>query len=416
MAEKAVVKEVVKERLWTPSFLILWQGQFFSTLGDSIYSLALGFWVLSITGSTALMGTLMAASTLPGILISPFAGVLVDRYNRKKLLIITDVIRGCSIVLVALAAYMNLIAIWMVFVVAIVLSICGAIFRPGVNSSLPDMVPKSRITNASSALSMVLAGSTMIGNAAGGYLFQILGAPILFFLNGISYLVSGFSIGFIRIPKVERKNKQHFLRELRDGLLFVWNLKGLRFITIINAILNFFFNVAFVLLLPLFQKTSYLGASYYGIVMACFMCGAMAGFLFLSILKIPPHRKFIIFIISSIIMNVCLIFFPYQSDVIIMSLLAFVAGIFNSAVNALLMSSVQIATPQEMRGKVLAFVGMVTQGLAPFAMALGGVLGDFLPLKTIISTSFLIIFVLITPFLFNKSLKKFINSNSTLTP
>lgn len=409
-----VENELMKEKVWTPSFFILWQSQFVSTLGDSIYSIALGFWVLSVTGSTALMGALMTASTLPGIILSPFAGVLVDRYNRKMLLIAMDVIRGCSVVLVAILAYMNLISIWLVFVVAIILSMCGAIFRPGVNSSVPDMVPKSRVTNANSALSMVLAGSNMIGNAAGGYLFQSFGVPILFLFNGISYLFSGLSIGFIKIPKIEQRQEKHFLRELMDGLSFVWNIMGLRFITIIAAILNFFFNIAFVLLLPLFQKTSYLGASHYGIVMASFMCGAMTGFILLSILKIPAHRKFSIFIISNIMMNVCLIFFPYQSHVLVMSLLALTGGLFNSAVNVILMSSIQIRTPKEMIGKVLAFFSMVTQGLTPIATAVGGVLGGILPLRSIISISFLIIFLFITPFTFNKSLKKFINSDTTI--
>lgn len=71
------------KKLWNKDFLILWQGQLVSTAGDAVYSIALGFWVLAVTGSTAMMGTLMAASTLPGVLISPFAGVLIDRAHKK---------------------------------------------------------------------------------------------------------------------------------------------------------------------------------------------------------------------------------------------------------------------------------------------------------------------------------------------
>ena len=99
------LKDNPKEKLWTLSFLILWQGQFVSTLGDAVYSIALGFWVLSATGSTALMGLLMAASTLPGVLVSPFAGVLIDRSNKKLLFILMDILRGISIIFLAAAAY-----------------------------------------------------------------------------------------------------------------------------------------------------------------------------------------------------------------------------------------------------------------------------------------------------------------------
>ena len=402
-------KDPRNEKIWTSSFLILWQGQLVSTLGDSMYSIALGFWVLAVTGSTALMGTLMAASTLPGVLVSPFAGVLVDKNNRKNLLILMDFIRGISITLIAFAAYKGFIAIWMVFAAGIMLSICGAIFRPGVNSSIPDLVPTSKITNANSIFAMVTTGSNMLGNAAGGFLFQMLGAPFMFLFNGLSYLFSGCSIFFVNIPRIEKKSEQLFINDLKDGFSFVWKLKGLRNVIIIAAFINFFFFTAFILLLPLFQRTPDLGSGKYGVAMACFMGGAMAGFLLISMIKIPPFGKFYIFIISNAISNICLIIFANQHMFAIMALMAFVGGVFNSIVNVLIISSVQIATPQEMRGKVLALMSMVTQGLTPFAMALGGVLGGFIPIRTIMTVSFIVMLVVITPFTFNKTLKRFIN-------
>jgi DHA3 family macrolide efflux protein-like MFS transporter len=81
-------------KLWTLNFFLLWQGQLVSALGDVVYEIALGFWVLAVTGSTGLMGILMAASVLPRIVISPFAGVLVDRCNRRNMLVLMDLIRG----------------------------------------------------------------------------------------------------------------------------------------------------------------------------------------------------------------------------------------------------------------------------------------------------------------------------------
>jgi len=402
-------KIVQNEKFWTPSFLILWQGQLVSTLGDAVYSIALGFWVLAVTGSTALMGTLMAASTLPGVLVSPFAGVLVDRSNRKKLLILMDFIRGICITIIATVAYKGFIAIWMVFVAGIILSICGTIFRPAVNSSIPDLVPKSKLTNANSVFSIATTGSSLLGNVAGGFLFQMLGAPFMFLINGLSYLFSGCSIFFVSIPRIEKKSEQHFLNDLKDGFSFIWGLKGLRNIILIAAFFNFFFYTAFILLLPLFQKTPDLGSGKYGVAMACFMGGAMAGFLLISVIKIHPSRRFHIFIISNAITNTCLIIFANQHTFAIMVILAFVGGLFNSIVSVFILSSIQIATPQEMRGKVLSFTSMLTQGLTPFAMALGGILGSFIPIRNIMSACFIITLLITAPFTFNKSLKRFIN-------
>lgn len=398
-----------QEKLWTTSFFILWQSQLVSTLGDAAYSIALGFWVLAATGSTALMGTLMAVSTLPGVLVSPFAGVIIDRYNKKWLLIVMDMCRGLSIILLAVAAFKGFIAIWMVFAVGILLSLCGAVFRPGVNSSVPDLVPRSKLTNANSMLAMVNTGSNMLGNIAGGFLFQILGAPFLFLINGLSYFFSGLSIVSVKIPKGEDRNKQRFFKDMGDGFQFMWRLKGLRYLLMIAAMDNFFSYIAIVLFLPFFQKTSYLGAGRYGIVMACFMGGAMAGFLFSSVVRIRSHRKFGFFILSNAISNICLILAIQQSIFALMVFFILVGGFFNAIVNVTLLSTVQAATPQEMRGKVMAFISMTTQSLTPFAMAIGGILAGYFPIKAVITVSFFVVLVIVTLFIFAKSCKEFIN-------
>ncbi len=403
------MKSNCDEKLWTKSLFILWQGQLVSSLGDAAYSIALGFWVLQVTDSTALMGTLMAASTLPGVIISPFAGVMIDRNNRKKLLIFTDLLRGISIVLLGILAYNNILKIWMAFLAGIILSICGAIFSPGINSSIPDLVPKSKITNANSLFAIVTNGASMLGNITGGFLFQIIGAPLMFLFNGLSFLFSGFSILLVKIPAIEKKTDQHFLDDLKDGFDFVWELTGLRYTLLAAAFSNFFANIAIILLLPLFQKTADLGAGKYGIAMGCFMGGAFVGFIFTSIINIPAIKKLKILIISGMIGNVCLIIAVSQSIFIVMAVMIFVGGTFNAIFNVLIMSSVQIATPQEKRGKVLSLMTMGTQGLAPFAMALGGVLGGFLPIRSVMSICFVIAFLILIPLSFNEPFRRFIN-------
>jgi MFS family permease len=86
-------------------------------MGDMIYEIALGFWVLVFTGSPVLMGILMVTSLLPGVLLAPFAGVVVDRTSRKKLMLIMDLIRGLTIILLVIAAFMSILQLWVVFLV-----------------------------------------------------------------------------------------------------------------------------------------------------------------------------------------------------------------------------------------------------------------------------------------------------------
>ena len=200
--------ETHPERLWTTNFLLLWQGQLVSILGDVVYSIALGFWILAETGSTALMGGLMAASILPRILVSPVAGVVVDRLDRRRLMIWMDVIRGAAVVAVGQPPFAGFLQVWMVFAAGIIIGLCGAFFSPAVSSVIPDITGRSKVVQANSVFSMLQTGGNIVGNSAGGVLFQVLGAPVLFLFNGLSYLFSAGSLLLARVPRSCTRRKR----------------------------------------------------------------------------------------------------------------------------------------------------------------------------------------------------------------
>ncbi len=397
------------EKLWTPNFILLWQGQLVSILGDVIYGIALGFWVLAVTGSTALMGTMMAASTLPAVLVSPFAGVIADRTDRRKLLILMDIIRGAAVVLLAIAVFRGSDGIWMVFTTGIVLSVCGAFFSPAVGSTIPDIVPKSRLIGANSMMGIIQSGSNIIGNSAGGFLFQVLGAPVLFLFNGLSFIVSAFLNLFLKIPKIERKEKQHFFADMKDGYKFVWRFRGLRDLLVIISVLNFVSFVAIVLFLPLFQQTESLGPGRYGVAMAFLTGGMLVAMIATSAIKFAPAGRLKIFMLSSVIGFICFSATALAENFILMCVLIFLGGFFNAIINVFINTTIQLTVPQFMRGKVFALVSMLSQALTPFGMLLGGVLGEFFPIRTIIFVCFMFTLVAFIPFGFMKSFRRFIN-------
>lgn len=405
----AVKESKPVDRLWTPNFLILWQGQCVSVLGDVVYSIALGFWILAVTGSTALMGTLMAASTLPGVLISPFAGVIVDRTDRRKLLIMMDLIRGVTVVLLAIAAYKGFIGIWMVFAAGIILGVCGAFFSPAVSSSIPDIVPTSKLMGANSMMGIIQSGSNIVGNSAGGFLFQLLGAPFLFLFNGLSFIFSGILNLFVKIPKIEKKTEQHFFADMKDGYKFVWEFRGLRHLLLLTAVLNFITSIAIVLFLPMFQKTESLGAGRYGLAMATLTGGMLIAMVLTSIIKVPPARRLLIFMVSAIILSLCFSATALTNSFPLMCVIIFIGGMFMATINVFINSTIQLTVPQEMRGKVFSLVGMVASSLTPFGMALGGVLGEFFPIRAVIFICFMLVLLIFIPFGFIKSFKRFIN-------
>lgn len=405
------VKIDKNENLWSINFFLLWQGQLVSAMGDVIYEIALGFWVLAVTGSTALMGTLMAATIAPRVIIAPFAGVFVDRNDRKKIIVFMDLIRGIVITLVGIAAIFGFIEIWMVFTAGVILGICAAFFNPSIGSSLPDIVPKSKLIKANSALSMVYTGTNIVANPIGGILYNVIGAPIMFLVNGISYLFSSFTEIFLKIPKIHKRTEQSdFMEDLKDGFKFVWNFKGLKYLITCAAVLNFFANMAIVLFLPLFQQTQGLGAKKYGFAVATMTGGMFLGMIFTSLVNIPYSKRLVIFITSGIIFSISFALVPMVSYKIMLPLLL-IAGFFNAIVNVFIQSSNQLTVPQEMRGKVFSLSVTVLQALTPIGMAVGGILAEFISIKYIIFTCFIVSAFVMIPLMLNKPFRLFINYN-----
>lgn len=401
---------LVKEKLWTWNFFLLWQGQLVSALGDVAYGIALGFWVLQKTGSTALMGTLMACSTIPRLIISPFAGVYIDRANRRNIIVAADVIRGVLVTLVAIAAFAGYAQVWMVFVTAIMSGAAAAFFNPAVGSAIPDLVDKSKLMKANSVFSMIYSGSNIVGNSIGGVLYNFLGAPIMFLFNGISYLFSAVTEIFIKIPRVERPAvEQHFWVDMKEGYTFVWKFRGLRDLISIAAMLNLFANMAMVLFLPLFYKTEALGPVKYGLAMAAMTAGMFIGMLFTSIVNIPTSKKMPILLVGCFTFSILLAVLPFINNIITMMVLLFISGLSNSIFNAIINVSVVLSIPQNMRGKVSSLMQTVTMGLTPIGYAAGGILAEYIPIRYVISGCFVITILLFIPFAFMKHFRRFIN-------
>lgn len=391
-------------------FLIL-QAQFVSVMGNMIYEIALGFWVLAFTGSPALMGILMATSLIPGVLFSPFAGVVADRTNRKKLMVITDLIRGITIILVAAAALTGTLELWMVFLGGIILGIGDAFFGPALMSVLPQMVPKDKLTNMNSLNGIANTGADILGNGVGGVLYVLIGAPLMFLINGLSFLISGIFILFAKIPK-SRESKittENFVSDLKNSFKFVWKLKGLFYMLIILAILSFLTYIAVVLLIPLFQFTPDLGAAKYGIAMASFTAGVFLGLIVFSVIKVKPHKRAVLMLIFISISNLSLIIFALTTSFYLMAALLFIAGLTGSVANVFILASIQSVVPDDMMGKVMGLVGTVIAAFIPLAMITGGFLAEIIPIRTIFLVSFLLSSLIFVILFLIPSVRKFFN-------
>lgn len=399
-----------KPKFLSLSLFLLLQGEFISVMGNMIYEIGLGFWVLAFTGSTAIMGTLMAVSLVPSVLLSPFAGVIADRSNRKKLMVSMDIIRGITIIIVAIAAYFQILQLWEVFIAGIILGVCGAFFNPAAISILPKMVPKEKLTNTNSLFGIANTGADIIGNSIGGIAYVVIGAPLMFLFNGLSFITSGILTNFAKIPKnIESEiTSKNFISDLKESLTFIKNLKGLSSILLIFSITSFLEHMTIVLLIPLFQTSPGLGPAKYGISMASFTMGMLLSMIILSVVNLESSRKVPLMFTCLCLSNLCFIAFALTNEFYVMITLLFLAGIAESVIAVFIMSSLQSVVPDNMMGKFMGIVEMLIMSLTPLAMVTGGFLAEFFPIKTIFLVCFTASFLVSINLFFIPSFRKFI--------
>lgn len=382
------VKDVTRPtRLWNKNYLLLWQGQFVSKLGDQAFILALNLWVVQATNSATLVGLLLMVSSALGLILGPFGGAVADRYSRRTIIVLTDVVRGLA--LVALAGLFFLaptnipLLVSGLFVIAICLAVCSAFFGPAISAAIPDLVPKERLGNANGLGQFSSEFSLIVGQAAGGTLFRLLGAPLMFLLDGLSFLFAGASTSFITIPQAISAQRQRwqdrvaqFRADLLEGLRYVWGNTGLRALVLVSAVGNFF-SAPVLLLLPFYVK-DYLGASddWYGYLLSAFGIGSLLGFLLVSLLPLSGARR------AWALLAMMAVDALWSGAMVLVNAplavlgLAVLSGATGSFVIVHLTTLLQLATPTELRGRVMSLLSTISGSITPIAFGLAGVVAD----------------------------------------
>lgn len=408
--DKLNIGEILQEKLWNRNFILIMQGQMVSVFGDNIYEIALGFWILAVTGSTALMGTIMAAAVLPKIFISPFAGTFIDRHDRRNIMIITDIIRGILILFTGIAAVIGFIRMWMVLVIGIITGICGCFFNPAINSSIPDIVPESKLLKANSALSIANTANYLVGNAAGGFIVQILGAPVIFIINGFSFLFSAAAEFFIKIPESEATLENvNFFEDMKSGINLIKNSAGLKFLFITICFFNSFASMSMTLTLPWFKVNRELGLAFYGVAMAINALGMLIGFMALSSIELKKEKRFSAFIFSGILLSITMIIYSLTLNRYMIGIMFFIDGFCIAIVNSLIQSCIQINVNSGMRAKAFALRDMLTYALVPLSMAIAGVLAEKIKMNKIIMADYIVFLIIFILLAFMSSVKEMMN-------
>lgn len=412
-----------QNKLFNKNFLLLWQGQFVSQLGSQAFAIAMIFWIKHETESATMVGTILMLSLLPQIFLSPIGGTFADQFSRRNIIVLCDLIVGAFMVLLGCGFFFfpeeDSLLFSGVVVASVLISTSKAFFNPAVVAAIPDIVPRTKVAAANSSLQVLVQISALLGQGVGGVLFRILGAPLLIFIDGLSFLFSGILEIFIKIPVVKdkgadaKKTLKSFKEDTIKGFNAIIQNKGIKSTFIIFSLLNFFMAPIYVILPFYVEDVLNATTDWYGYIVGVFSAGSVIGYLIVGVFKFKGHvRKNAI--VFSFISSALLFLALSGISVLWIALISFgLVGILNGFIQINILTQIQMSIKSEMRGRILGNLITLSTAVVPLSLALSGIIIDLLDqqIRVFFMSCGIILVILTVAMLFNKDFLEFLASS-----
>lgn len=380
-----MVKNIIGVFRRNKNFFLLWQGLAVSRFGTYLFDIGMIIWITNETGSAGMISFVLIAAQIPEILFAPVGGALADMFPKNKILVLSDTISGIAVILLGLILFTDLFTFSVnyvaVIIVSIVLGISSASFNPASLAIIPELVYKDILKKSNSIYQSTGKVSELAGQGLGGILFAVTGAPLLFIINGISFLMSAVSETFIRINKTEHETPKTFNREfyinILDGLKICREDERIKNVFYVIAVFHFFIAPLPVLIPFYVTETLILHNSWIGTILALFTGGIISGLSFAGTGSgsIDNSKKLaglmtissFIFITAGLIPNIII-------AILSLFLLGFIVGLI--VVN--LYTWLQNIADQKIHGRLFGLLNTITNSTFPFGITIYGFAVDYL--------------------------------------
>lgn len=264
------------------NFGLLWFGQLVSQLGDKAYNIALMWWLFEKTKSSFFISSFLVASMLPELIFGPVAGVYIDRWNKKKILVISDFVRGVVVLTLAALYQLNLLEIWHIYIAALSISLCSALFNPTTMSVIPIIVEKDKIQQANALSQMVAGAVSIIGPLLGASSVALIGYAGVLIFNGLSYIISGVAETFLRITSIEIQQKESVFASLMQGFRYIRTDVRVAVVVIVIAIVHMFVGSIVVIMPFIANLLNGNGINNLGVLQSAIGVGMIVGSVYIS--------------------------------------------------------------------------------------------------------------------------------------
>ena len=405
------------KKLWNKDFILLLQGNAVSSIGDLMYSVAIGYWVYQQTGSNALMGLMSSISMFVTMFLSPLCGSIVDKCNRKWLIVGIDVLQGLLMLSVGILAWTNALSIPVVLVAALLASFGSVFYSPAVSTLMLDIIPHDDLMQGQSIHSGIVTLINLVGSGFSGAMVAFLGVPLIVVINGVSNLYSAFTELFVHVPRTVQQGTKVTVRGIVQDMgsavktIFLDNSLKLRLFVPSVLILNLLAAGPMTLMLPFCMEKGFT-VEMYGYLTAISTAGSLLCVLILGVVKLSPRMRFWTMGLGFSVSVVLFMLMFFSNQFIPMCVLYFLASLLNAAGNAVFNATLMLALPEENRSAILGFISSASCGGVALSAVLYGLLGDVFPLYLVFAAGQLLSLVPMLYMCFHPKTKEFFLENA----
>ena len=369
------------------NFRLYFGGQCISLIGTWMQQIAMSWLVFRLTGSVFLLATVTFMAQIPILVATPYMSVFVDRFDRRKLLMLTQSLSMLQALLMAVLTLTGLIQVWHIMILSLLIGLINALDNPTRQSFYPSLVPRDKLSNAIALNSAVINGSRLIGPAVVGVLIVLLGEGICFLLNGISYIAVIIALLMMRVmPQRGKGVKQKVWEDMRDGFQYVVGNIPIRTLLLLMSVISFF-GLPLMTFFPAYVKTMLHGGSeLLGLLLSCIGVGSFIAALYLAARKSVLGLGKVV-MLSGVLLGIGLSVMSFVSIPWVAAVLCLPIGFSVIAAVASINTLLQTLSREDKRGRVMGYMAMAFTGMAPVGSIILGAFEEFVGLQVIILLS-----------------------------
>ena len=357
------------------NYRLYFTGQSVSLIGTWMQQMAISWLIYRITNSAFMLGIVGFLGQLPTLILTPFAGVFADRYNRHRILIITQALEMVQAFILAALIMSGMVSVWNIVILTVFLGVVVAFDAPARHAFVVEMVSnKEDLSNAIALNSLAFNAARLIGPAIAGILVAIVGEGMCFFINGVSYLAVIFALLSMRIvPRMIKKDNKPIIEGFKEGISYALGNPAIRSIIILTALMSLV-GMSYVVLMPIFARDVLHGNSgTLGFLMGAAGLGALLGALYLASRRsVKGLGRITLF--TTNVFGLGLIAFSFSRILWFSMTILVLTGFGMMAQMASNNTVLQTIVHDDKRGRVMSIFMAAFMGMVPFGFLLAGTL------------------------------------------